>query len=247
MPIHPAATVMLIRDATAQTGRVGRRGVHAPAPCKAAFGAGMLVFPGGRVDDVDGAPDVAACCTGLDDAPPPSGSGLHRAGSRYWTAVVRESFEEAGVLLARRTDGGRPTIDADDRRRVHDGELSMADLCARDDLVIDLSGIHYVDHWVTPLGERRRFDTRFFLAEVPPRPGAPARRSRDGRQPLGPPRRGVGDVRGRPADDDAADDPQSRAARRLRDRSPMGSRSPPRSIDPPRDPAVPPSRRRTGR
>ncbi len=81
--------------------------------------------------------------------------------------MVRESFEEAGVLLADRVDGGRPTIDADDRHRVHDGELSMVDLCARDDLVIDLSRLHYIDHWVTPLGERRRFDTRFFLAEVP--------------------------------------------------------------------------------
>ncbi len=170
VPIHPAATVMLIRDPDGSDGGGGSSGVEVfmlRRHAKAAFGAGMMVFPGGRVDDADGAPEVAACCTGLDDASASERLGIASGGLAYWTAVVRESFEEAGVLLARPRAGGRPTIDADDRRRVHDGELSMADLCARDDLVIDLTGIHYIDHWVTPLGERRRFDTRFFLAEVP--------------------------------------------------------------------------------
>jgi len=175
VPIHPAATVMLIRDpdpaqdrGVAGAGSTGVEVFMLRRTTKAAFGAGMMVFPGGRVDDADGAADVAACCTGLDDRSASERLGLPSGGLAYWTAVVRESFEEAGVLLARPRAGGRPTIGADDRRRVHDGELSMAELCARDDLVMDLSGIHYIDHWVTPLGERRRFDTRFFLAEVPP-------------------------------------------------------------------------------
>jgi 8-oxo-dGTP pyrophosphatase MutT (NUDIX family) len=170
VPIHPAATVMLIRDPDPAEGGGGSSGVEVfmlRRTTKAAFGAGMMVFPGGRVDDADGAPEVAACCIGLDEGSASERLGIPSGGLAYWAAVVRESFEEAGVLLARPRAGGRPTIDADDRRRVHDGELSMADLCARDDLVIDLSGIHYIDHWVTPLGERRRFDTRFFLAEVP--------------------------------------------------------------------------------
>ena len=51
---------------------------------------------------------------------------------------------------------------------VHAGELSMEELCRRDDLVLDLSAIRYVAHWVTPVGEGpRRFDTRFFLAAAP--------------------------------------------------------------------------------
>ncbi len=165
VPIHPAATVMLIRDP--DDGSPGVEVFMLRRTSKAAFGPGMMVFPGGRVDDADGAADVAACCTGLDDPSASERLGIESGGLAYWTAVVRESFEEAGVLLARPRAGGQPTIDPDDRRRVHDGELSMAQLCARDDLVIDLTGIHYVDHWITPLGERRRFDTRFFLGEVP--------------------------------------------------------------------------------
>jgi hypothetical protein len=35
--------------------------------------------------------------------------------------------------------------------------------------VLDLSGVHYVSHWITPPGPTaRRFDTRFFVAEAPP-------------------------------------------------------------------------------
>ncbi len=44
----------------------------------------------------------------------------------------------------------------------------MVELCRRHDLVLDLSEISYVAHWVTPVGEPRRFDTRFFLAAAPP-------------------------------------------------------------------------------
>ena len=44
----------------------------------------------------------------------------------------------------------------------------MEELCRRDDLVLDLSAIRYIAHWVTPIGEGpRRFDTRFFLAAAP--------------------------------------------------------------------------------
>jgi hypothetical protein len=55
-----------------------------------------------------------------------------------------------------------------DRRAVHAGELSLVELCRRDDLVLDLGAIRYVAHWITPVGEPRRFDTRFFLAPAPP-------------------------------------------------------------------------------
>ena len=136
----------------------------------ASFAAGMYVFPGGRVDDVDGAASMAAYCDGLDDATASARLGIESGGLAFWVAAVRECFEEAGVLLARRGDGADATIVGDaDRRAVHAGALSMEELCRRDDLVLDLGAIRYVAHWVTPVGESpRRFDTRFFLAVSPP-------------------------------------------------------------------------------
>lgn len=135
---------------------------------RAAFAADMYVFPGGRVDVIDGAQDIEPYCDGLDDAAASKALGVGRGGLAYWVAAVRECFEEAGVLLARTRDGAPPPVGDDDRRAVHDGELSMDELCRRHDLVLDLSAIRYVAHWVTPVGESpRRFDTRFFLATAP--------------------------------------------------------------------------------
>ena len=178
MPIHPAATVMLVRDVVGSPDG-SAPGIPSGVPsgievfmlrrtANAVFGAGMYVFPGGRVDEIDGAAGAEEYVRGLDDEEASNQLGVPSGGLAYWIAAVRESFEEAGVLLGERTDGGPVEVDPGERHLVHDGELSIVDLCRRRDLVIDLSLLHYVDHWVTPLGEPRRFDTRFFLAEVPP-------------------------------------------------------------------------------
>ena len=41
------------------------------------------------------------------------------------------------------------------------------ELCATEGLRLTTDDIHYVSHWITPIGERRRFDTRFFVARAP--------------------------------------------------------------------------------
>jgi 8-oxo-dGTP pyrophosphatase MutT (NUDIX family) len=165
VPAHPAATVVIVRDADGDGGVevfVLRR------TASAAFGAGMYVFPGGRVDDVDGAATLEPYCDGLDDATASAALGIDHGGLAYWVAAVRECFEEAGLLLARRRDGTPLDVSDEERKAVHAGELSMEELCRRHDLVLDLSAIRYVAHWVTPVGESpRRFDTRFFLAAAP--------------------------------------------------------------------------------
>lgn len=163
--ISTAATVMLVRDAT--DGEPGVEVFMLRRTGRASFAAGMYVFPGGRVDAVDGIDEIEPFCSGLDDAEASMQLSMESGGLAYWVAAIRECFEEAGILLAAKRDGSPLTIGHDDRHGVHDGTLSMLDLCKRDDLILDVSTTQYVDHWLTPIGEARRFDTRFFVTEAP--------------------------------------------------------------------------------
>jgi 8-oxo-dGTP pyrophosphatase MutT (NUDIX family) len=165
VPLRPAATVMLLRD-----GEVG--GVEVlmvRRTISAAFAAGRYVFPGGALDDADRAPEIVPAVTGLDDRTASARLDIEAGGLAYWVAAIRECFEEAGVLLARTVSGDTVALDGDERRAVHRGELSMLELCRRHAIVLDAAALRYVSHWVTPAGYTpRRFDTRFFLAAIPP-------------------------------------------------------------------------------
>lgn len=164
IPIRPAATVMLIRD-----GDDGIEVFMLRRTTAAAFAAGLFVFPGGRVDDVDGGPEIEAYCRGRTDADASKLLGVDKGGLAFWVTAVRECFEEAGLLLAQTSNGARAVIDDESARHtVHDGEMSMVQLCERYGLTLDFTDVHYVAHWITPRGEARRFDTRFFVAATPP-------------------------------------------------------------------------------
>ncbi len=126
---------------------------------------GMYVFPGGKVDDADCADAAFTCCSGLDAAGASAILGPDLAADRalgHFVAAIRETFEEAGVLVAE----GAATASDDVRTRNHEGELSWLDLLAELDVQMDLSRLRYLDHWITPPIEPRRFTARFFLAAV---------------------------------------------------------------------------------
>jgi 8-oxo-dGTP pyrophosphatase MutT (NUDIX family) len=172
VPVKPAATVLLIRDADDG----GIEVFMLRRTFSAAFASGMFVFPGGKVDDVDGMEDIAEICDGLTDEHASSLLGLPNGGLAYWVACIRECFEEAGVLLARHeTTGDVVRFDAPEvierfnteRHNIHDGSIALLDLCAQEGLRLTTDDIHYVSHWITPMGEKRRFDTRFFIARAP--------------------------------------------------------------------------------
>jgi len=171
--VRPAATVMLVRD-----------GAGAPEPLevlmvrrslKSEFVSGAYVFPGGGLDPSDGA-GAETYCTGRTDATASALLGIDDGGLAYWVAALRESFEEAGILLAYRADGTLLSLgDPDEERRfvehrraMNAGELSMAELCERESLTLACDRVFYFAHWITPEGPPRRYDTRFFLAPAPP-------------------------------------------------------------------------------
>jgi 8-oxo-dGTP pyrophosphatase MutT (NUDIX family) len=179
IPAKPAATVMVVRNAEPDVS--GRPGASEPGATDpgvevfvlrrtsgAAFGAGMFVFPGGRVDVADDGPAIEPYVDGMDDAVASRQLGIETGGLAFWVAAIRECFEESGLLLAAARSGGPPAPEPADRVAVHRGELSMIELCRKHDLVLDAGALRYVAHWVTPVGETpRRFDTRFFLAAAP--------------------------------------------------------------------------------
>ena len=195
VPLSPAATVMLVRD-----GAGGLEVFMLRRALGASFAGGVYVFPGGRVDAADHAAELEAICDDLDDGEASAQLGLDRGGLAFWVAAIRECFEEAGVLLARPVDSD-DAIRFDDpsteqrfdaaRHAVHSGDRSLVDLCAGEGLRLITGLVQYVSHWITPIGEPKRFDTRFFLALAPPASGASARRLGDDRQPVGHPSRGA--------------------------------------------------------
>lgn len=173
--IRPAATVMLVRDVSSAGAGGDIEVFMMRRTTKAAFAGGMYVFPGGAVDPADGADDAARLCDGITDVEASRQLGIDTGGLAYWIAAIRECFEEAGVLLAR-IDGGS-TIRFDDpavaarfssfRRQVHSGDLGIVSLCRDEGLRLEADGIFYVSNWITPFGEPRRFDTRFFVTSAP--------------------------------------------------------------------------------
>jgi 8-oxo-dGTP pyrophosphatase MutT (NUDIX family) len=155
VPAQPSATLMLLDDR---------------------FVGGMFVFPGGGVEADDTGAAVEALCAGLSPADANRRLGLPGGGLAYWVAAVRETFEEAGVLLARdpRTGGwldlsGPAAVRrfAVHRRAVDSGTLPLAEVARREGLVLALDAMFYAARWITPPGLPRRYDTRFFLAPLP--------------------------------------------------------------------------------
>jgi 8-oxo-dGTP pyrophosphatase MutT (NUDIX family) len=169
-PLREAATVMLLRDTP-----TGLEVFMLRRTLNAAFVGGAYVFPGGAVDPHDRNDDLAEHCIGLTDAVASDLLGVDSGGLAYWVAALRECFEEAGVLIARTADGESMSF-ADPataarfngfQHAVHDGELRLVELCAAEGLRLATDDVRYVSHWVTPVGEPRRFDTRFFVARAP--------------------------------------------------------------------------------
>ncbi len=174
--IRPAATVMLVRDALEPADDHALEVLMVRRNLNSDFVGGAYVFPGGSVDPADGGAEAEAACYGRSDAEASALLGIASGGLAYWVAVLRETFEEAGLLLAQRPDGpallaGDPEEEArfiTERAAVNAGTRRFLDLCREESLRLMVGDVHYFAHWITPKGAPRRFDTRFFVAAAPP-------------------------------------------------------------------------------
>jgi 8-oxo-dGTP pyrophosphatase MutT (NUDIX family) len=168
-----AATLMLLRD-----GADGLEVLMLRRRMDSGFVPGAWVFPGGAVDPEDHLDSVSAEAhtTGLTDQQASRILEVTSGGRAFWVAAVRETFEEAGVLMAFGSDAVGPAglIDyadrehrfAEHRTTVDDGG-PLVEVCRDEQVQLGLSAIHYFGRWITPFGAPRRYDTRFFVAAAP--------------------------------------------------------------------------------
>jgi 8-oxo-dGTP pyrophosphatase MutT (NUDIX family) len=156
-----AATVILLREeASGFSVFMVRR--HA----KSGFMAGAYVFPGGTLDANDGAPSVLAHVAGRDEeaAARALGEDDGRLALALHVAALRETFEEAGVLLA---DGVDERLAEEARRRLVAKEVSFEELVSELRVRLRADALTPLSRWITPEVEPRRYDARFFLARAP--------------------------------------------------------------------------------
>jgi len=162
-----AASLLLLRDGVQDGLQDGEGGLEVLMLRRAEragdMRSGAAVFPGGQLDARDRA--AHALCLGPDDASASHQLGVAEGGLDYFIAAVRETFEEAGLLLA---DGAvdLPALRGW-RERLQTGEASIVDFCTTTGLKLDLRGLVYNAHWLTAPGLPKRFDTRFFAALAP--------------------------------------------------------------------------------
>jgi 8-oxo-dGTP pyrophosphatase MutT (NUDIX family) len=151
--VSDAATVVLLRD--------GDTGIDAWLLTRIrqlVFAGGMAVFPGGRVDAADA--DLPFADTAATSAA--RIGGPDEQARAILGAAIRELFEETGVLLS-----APPADLRSERAAVEAGTLDFAMLLRSHGLVADPSPLRPWSRWVTPAGEVRRYDARFFVCALP--------------------------------------------------------------------------------
>jgi 8-oxo-dGTP pyrophosphatase MutT (NUDIX family) len=154
--IKPAATILLLRDAPEFEVLMVKR--HHQID----FASGALVFPGGKSHAGDHDPNWDVHTVGWD------AHDKDQRGLRI--AAIREVFEEAGILLARRRDGQPMSGEAcpmDVRAAVDAGTTRFIDVVARLDAYLDLDALTVFARWITPPLTPKRFDTWFYAVNAP--------------------------------------------------------------------------------
>lgn len=145
-----AAGLVLIRAATSGEPEIliGRR------PARMGFLPGIHVVPGGRVDPPDAL--ASGFPANAQTAPHPAVAealGGRRPPIAFLNAALRETHEETGLLVGRPSGGAVTTNTSSFWLAYQEAEL-----------VPDYGQIDYLCRAITPVTSRRRFNTRFFLA-----------------------------------------------------------------------------------
>jgi 8-oxo-dGTP pyrophosphatase MutT (NUDIX family) len=149
-PRDSATLILVDRSGSVPKVLLGRR--HAAHK----FLPGKFVFPGGRVERADRSMAIAAPLDAADTAR--LQLRMHRPSPAKATAIalaaIRETYEETGLMLGVRRNErfAAPTV----------AWQAFADA----GVLPDLSALHFIARAITPPGQPRRFDSRFFAADA---------------------------------------------------------------------------------
>ena len=163
-----ASTVILARE------RAGEVQVYLlKRSDRSAFFPGNYVFPGGMVEPEDWGTRLwkAHADKDLKEISQRLGGPLTEEETlAHGVAGIRETFEEAGVLLAYRNEGRQVGLERLREQRMAE-DLPRGwfqDWVVSEGWTLTLSGLARWAHWISPALMPRRYDTRFFLAFMPP-------------------------------------------------------------------------------
>jgi 8-oxo-dGTP pyrophosphatase MutT (NUDIX family) len=171
-----AATVILVRHSESAGWKIFLARRHH----KQSFMAGAYVFPGGQVENYDKSSGLGSYIKKSPDFNParilqenelPEEEALG-----FFIAAIRETFEEVGILLGGSLSGDFVSFHdrnirarySEHRRRLYASEISLSEIAREEDIVFFPDVLVPYAHWITPEFENMRFDTRFFLAKLPP-------------------------------------------------------------------------------
>jgi len=159
-----AATVIVVRD-----GDAGLETFMLRRHLNSDFIGGAYVFPGGTLDPGDRDPRFASLIAGI-------GEDLRRALGEDTVPLLacafRETFEEAGILLARDRHGDPVRLLDDARWAKRRDDLNartrpFLEILEEADVILDATLVRFWSRIVTPLAAPKRYDARFFVARMP--------------------------------------------------------------------------------
>jgi len=172
-----AATVMLLRPCQ----EVGVKDIEVLLVLrnsKSSFVPGYHVFPGGSIDPEDYEPGIERFISGINRNKASqilTDMSHTEKALGAWIAGIRETFEEVGMLIARKMDGSPVTIRSREeslrfsryRQALIRGEIKFSQMLEAEDLVLPLDCLHYFSRWITPELFPLRYDVRFFVTKAP--------------------------------------------------------------------------------
>jgi 8-oxo-dGTP pyrophosphatase MutT (NUDIX family) len=170
-----AATVILVRQALEDSWEIFLARRHR----QQSFMAGAFVFPGGQLESSDCDPEFCSFIYKACDFHPQAllqdNSLTAEKAQEFFIAAIRETFEEAGILLAGDTNETFITLEQEEdiarfsgyRQDLNNNQISFVEILRKEKIFLFPAALIPYSHWITPESAAKRFDTRFFLTRLP--------------------------------------------------------------------------------